>query len=202
MKYKKTIRFGAFAVCLGASAAFVGAATGATGAFFSDTKSGHFSGTIGSIKLEGHDGTGGDSLDFNFDHLLPGDRQTLTGRVTNTGTGHEDVYMKFPDAAALHGLNTLGGFGEVHIAAGGVEKFASANLTDLFPCVTPNAVFPANACPVPSQLLLFSDLAPGVTVSFSFAFTIGTRASDQTQWTGTFGPLAYQMIATQVGQTP
>ncbi len=217
MRYKKAVRLGVFVVCLGTSAALVGAATGATGAFFSDTKSGVLTGTIGSIKIEGRGGGGHDSLDFNFDNMLPGELKNDVATFTNTGANAEDVWLVFPNVDALHALNDLGGFGEVHIKANADEVFHSKNLNDHFPCVTPDGVFPENVCPLPHAVKLFGSVGPGGTGSFTFSFAYSGRLSTQvpdgfvghfncfpvtSPVTCTNNGLPYQLVATQVGQVP
>jgi hypothetical protein len=185
MKYKKTIRFGAFAVCLGASAAFVGAATGATGAFFSDTKSGKITGRSGSIKITTSGGTGPDSLDLKFDGLLPGEPQSLVLNYQNTGDSPQDVWLTFPNVPALHALNNLGRFGELTIvdtSAG--QLFHSTNLNDGRTVAPPLPTSPGldscgplsstgGACwPLPTKLLLRTALAKNgsgsVTITFRY----------------------------------
>ena len=219
MRYKKAVRLGVFVVCLGTSAALVGAATGATGAFFSDTKSGVFTGTVGSIKIEGHGGSGHDSLDFNFDKLLPGELQNDVATFTNTGANAEDVWLVFPNVDALHAINDLGRYGEVHIKANADEVFHSKNLNDQFPkCLTPDAADLSNVCPLPRAVKLFGSVAPAGTGTFTFSFALGTLWTSQLPAplvlpfncypvtspipTCANNGLPYQLVATQVGQLP
>jgi len=62
---------------MGASLLLMGAlvvmATGATGAYFSESKQGEISGTTGSIHVHTSGGSGPNGLLFNFKNLLPGD---------------------------------------------------------------------------------------------------------------------------------
>ena len=118
----KAGRFGAFIATLGMSAGLIGTAVHATGAYFSDSKSGAVAGTIGSIKVSTSGGTGTDGLNFNFANMLPGTPQTATFSYQNTGANAEDVWLVFNDAAALHAINVLGTYGEAHVASNGTES--------------------------------------------------------------------------------
>src|SRR6478736_7613961 len=62
-----------------------------TGAYFSDTKANnHITGTMGSIKVEGYDGTGTNDLDAVFTDMLPGQIQSKTLAYSNTGKNAQD----------------------------------------------------------------------------------------------------------------
>lgn len=212
MHLHKRARVGAFVVCLGLSIGMVAVASGATGAYFSDARSGEFSGTIGSIKILGGGGSGTDHLDFHFDNMLPGERQTATGTFENTGANAQDVWLVFPNADALHALNNLGTYGEVHIAANGTEVFGSMNLNDGYPCGTPGNPGYPTLCAVPRAVKLFSNVAPGGAGQFSFSFNYGTKLSNPLAygqpWNAyplgapTAAGLPYQLVATQVGIAP
>ena len=57
-----------------------------TGAYFSDTQANnHITGTMGSIQIEGHDGSGTNNLDAVFTDMLPGEMNSKTLRYSNTG---------------------------------------------------------------------------------------------------------------------
>ena len=59
----------------------VASAVVGTGAYFSDTKANnHITGTMGSIEVEGHDGTGANDLDVVFTDMLPGETKSATLR--------------------------------------------------------------------------------------------------------------------------
>lgn len=211
LKHRKVI---ALAASITVAGGLVAAASGATGAFFSDTKSGTITGTIGNVSIQTSGGAGTDHLDIIFNGLMPGVRKTATIHYKNTGTSNQDIYLVFPNATALSALNELGTYGEVHIASNGTEIFADANLND-----KPNN----GTVGVPRQLLLASNVAPGhsgvATFSFNYAGKLGgsavsgggvfntypapdgkqttTNASD-----GTGNGLPYQIVATQVGIQP
>ena len=115
----------------------VASAVAGTGAYFSDTKANnHITGTMGSIQIQGHDGSGANNLDSVFTNMLPGQSQSTTLRYSNTGANDEDVWIVFNNPTKLHALNQLGTYGEVHVASNGGEKFASQNLNDGYACGT------------------------------------------------------------------
>jgi predicted ribosomally synthesized peptide with SipW-like signal peptide len=182
--------------------------TGGTAAYFSDSHNGEISGNIGSIKVTPSGGSGADNLDFSFTNLLPGDAQTASPAYQNSGLNPQDVWVVFSDADALHALNQLGTFGEFHIAVNGVEKFASANLNDGYACGTPGNPGVATVCPVPQKFLLESNLAPGANgvadLTFKYASKLQNPAAEGQPFNAYAGGdgLPYQIVATQVGQTP
>jgi hypothetical protein len=196
------------------------AASGATGAYFSDTKSGAITGTTGSLKVATSGGTGADGLNFVFDNLMPGEPQTVTANYQNVGTGPQDVYLTFPDVAALHALNNMGTFGEVTVTDSSAGLlFHSVNLNDNRPDASGTCgTFSETGCwPLPVQLLIRSGLPKNATGSVSFTFSYpakktggqglawniypspGAQASDAlTAGSG----LPFKVVAVQVGRTP
>ena len=222
MGKRKIARIGAFALCLAASGGLIAAATGATGAYFSDAKPGTLTGTIGSIKIQGSGGSGA-GLDFHFDNMLPGVPQAAVASFSNTGANAEDVWLVFPNADALHALNNLGTYGEIHILANADHKFDSNNLNDGFPCGTPGDAGPPQVptlCALPRAVKLFSNVAPGGAGSFSFSFNYGSKLQNPAAYGASWNPyplghtgigtspapdgygLPYQLVATQVGIDP
>ena len=217
------------AVSIAASVALLGGtaflASGATGAYFSDTHSGNISGTIGNIHVRPSGGSGTDSTDLAFTNLLPGVAQTVKLNYTNTGSDPQDVYIVFNNATALSALNDLGRYGEVHLSANGTALFDSANLDDhLVPGVHCSTFDPSGCWPLKSQYLLASNLAPGATGNVSFSFNYTGKLKDQApagapaaawntypatdgQFTinaadGKGAGLPYEIVATQHGITP
>src|SRR4051794_24201182 len=118
MMKSKTARFGAFLATLGVSAGLVGTAVHSTGAYFSDTKTGAITGTMGSIKVTTYGGAvdGSGNRNFAFANMLPGEQQTATIQYQNTGRNAEDVYIVFNDTAALAAINDLGHYGTASIS--------------------------------------------------------------------------------------
>ena len=207
---QKAARITMFLGTVGVSAALIGAGVNATGAYFSDTKAGNISGTIGSIKVAT------DRTQIGFNNMLPGELQTVGDHYTNVGRNNADVWLVFNNADALHALNNLGTFGEVHIASDGTEIFASQNLNDnLAPASGTCGPFtPAGCWPVPQQIKLASNVAPGGGGDWTFGFKYaskkqgGNLAEATPAWnyyplgsTANSG-LPYQIVATQPGIAP
>lgn len=157
MSKGKYWRLGGFAAALAASAGLVAAASGATGAYFNDTKTGQYTGTIGSIlvKTSQSAGTGADNLNFNFANLLPGTPQPATVKFQNNGANAEDVYIVFPNVQALHAVNNMGRYGQVTVTSSlRGTVFQSTNLNDGYAAEETNtgalSTFPAQGpghCP-------------------------------------------------------
>jgi len=203
---KKPTRIAAFIGTLGVSAALIGAAVSGTGAYFQGTTdTSHITGTMGSIKIEGVGG-----LDVVFQNMLPGESQQKTVEYRNTGVNDEDVWLVFTNPDQLHthatdprndsGVNTLGTFGEIHIASNGTEKFASANLNDNYPCGTPGNTGVPTVCPLPTKLKLADSLSPDQHGNFTFAFKPSERFTS-IQGLPILG-LDYKLVATQHGVDP
>lgn len=176
-----------------------------TGAYFSDTKANnHITGTMGSIKVEGRDGSGTNNLDIVFTDMLPGEEKSATLGYENTGTNAQDVWIVFKAADlgtgdGKTGINSLGTYGEVHVASNGSELFASQNLNDN------NATCPVGvgspACnPLPGKIKLAGALQPGHTGDFTFSFT--PSAKFKNVQLAQILKLDYDLVATQVGIQP
>jgi hypothetical protein len=213
------------ALSIAASVALLGGtaflASGATGAYFSDMHPGNISGTVGNIHVTPFGGGGANGTDLSFTNLLPGVAQTVKLKYTNTGSDPQDVYIVFTNATALGALNDLGTYGEAHLSANGNALFDSANLKDSPSC---GAFSPSGCWPLKSQYLLASNLAPGATGDFSFAFNYAGKLKGQAPagapaaaWNtypaadgqavvnpaeGTGAGLPYEIVATQHGITP
>ena len=212
MRKSITMKAGAVGTAFVLAGGLAVIASGTTGAYFSETKTGAMNGTIGSVHLSTSETT------FNWNGIMPGVRQPANVEFTNTGTGPQDFYLVFPNATALSALNSGGRYGEVHISVNGVEKFASKNLNDnpAYTCVNREI----DACPVPQKMLLASDVAKDAVNAFKFEFnypaTIGNGwqglafnhypVSDH-QFTvnaadGIGAGLPFSVVAVQVGQQP
>lgn len=186
---------------------------GLSGAYFSDTKAGAITGNVGSINVSTS------NLNLAFNNLLPGEPQSVIVDYTNTGTSPMDVWIVFPNDAALHALNDLGSYGSVSIVdvAGGVN-WSSTNLNDnpKYTAGQADDVNPGNGAiyPLPSKMLLQSNVAANaggsMTFTFAYASKLGTasHSSGGGSWNSyplvspTSSGLPYAIVATQVGQTP
>jgi len=214
------------ALSIAASVALLGGtaflASGATGAYFSDTHAGKISGTVGNIHVSPSGGGGAKGTDLAFSNLLPGVAQTVKLNYTNTGSDPQDVYIVFYNATALGALNDLGSYGEAHLSANGVSLFDSANLKDT--AGSCGAFSPTGCWPLKSQYLLASNLPAGGTGGVSFKFSYTGKLHDQAPagapaaaWNtypaadgqavvnsndGKGSGLPYQIVATQHGITP
>ena len=227
MRGSTAARIAVWGTTLAALAAVVVVATGMTGAYFSDTHQGDITGNLGSIKVTPSGGTGSDGTNFSFTNMLPGEPQTATIQFQNTGLNAEDVWLVFNNATALSAFNNLGTYGEVHVS-NGQALFDSANLNDRTP--TCGAFSPSGCWPLPSKIKVASSVAPTaggyVKFTFNYAGKLKNPAAEGTpfnsypvaagawsstnpdgQYTvnaadGSGAGLPYQLVATQVGQTP
>ena len=202
----KVARVAGFTVALGATATLASFAATGTGAYFSDAKSGNtIAGTMGSIAITGHDGAGVNNLDINFANMLPGEPSSKTVSFTNTGNNPEDVWVVFDQAdLGTHdgqtGLNSLGTFGEAHVASNGTEIFGSKNLNDNAASCPPGSGPPPVCNPLPHMLKLDDSLAPGSGGSMTFAFTPSAKFKNVENLQ--LLHLGYTLVATQHGITP
>jgi hypothetical protein len=201
------VRLAGFVGSVGVTAALVGVAATGTGAYFSDSKQGVITGTAGTIKIQGHDGSGADALGIDFTKLLPGEVQSKTVRYQNTGDSTQDVWVVFPQSflgdfnshTDTGLINDRGRFAEIHIASNGVSRFDSANLNDDSGTCPPGAGDPA-CNPLPHAVKVASNLDPGQVGDWTFGFALTARN------TGGQGAqvlsLPYTLVATQHGVTP
>jgi hypothetical protein len=225
MRKSIMLKVGAVGTTFAMAGALAIAASGTTGAYFSQTKDGAVTGTFGAVTLSTSETT------FAWTNMMPGEQKSAAVDFTNTGTGPQDFYLVFPNATALSSLNDLGSYGEAHILVDGVEKFASKNLNDRYTCGTPGANGGPEACPVPQKLLLASNVAKDASNTFTFQFNYAGKLGDanltatptrpassggvgvfntypavdgqKTIEAGVTGDgLPYQIVAVQVGQQP
>lgn len=221
------VRIGAIGASLVLMGALVVMATGATGAYFSDSKQGEITGSTGSIRVHTSGGSGPNGLLFNFDNLLPGEPQTATVEYSNVGHNNQDVWIVFDNAEALHSLNNLGHYGEVTIANPGGWVFHSANLNDnQAPAsghcgsvqYSTDEFSPSGCWPLGTKYKVASNLSPGAGswLKFTFGYTTykgGIGNSQEEMPFNTYPPevepskvvgsgLPYEVVATQVGVEP
>ncbi|MET0838274.1 MAG: hypothetical protein ABWY19_05790 [Marmoricola sp.] len=201
MNKNKTARVLAFVGALGTSAALIGATVAGTGAYFQDsTDTSSIKGTMGDIQVEGVGG-----LDMVFDKMLPGETHSKTVEYRNSGVNKQDVWLVFTDAKQLgskdakSGINSLGTYGEIHIASNGAQKFDSANLNDNASSCPPGAGNPA-CNPLPAKIKLVENLTPDQHSVFSFSFKPSEKFTG-IQNAAILG-LDYKLVATQHGIDP
>lgn len=145
MSNGKAWRLGGFAAALAASAGLVAAASGTTGAYFSDSHPGTFEATSGHLKLNITDPT---QLALNFTDLIPGQDQTKTISYTTDSSSNvkEDIWIVFPTDTAAEQLayaefsggknqfgyadGGLGRYGHFKVGANGHTAFESTNLAN------------------------------------------------------------------------
>lgn len=218
MKKSVALRLGGFIGAAGITAALIGTAVTGTGAYFSDTSdAGTITGTFGSISLT--TGTAPDTdLSLAFTNILPGESQSQTVGFTNDGRNAQDVWVVFDQATIgdhRHDtdtglINDRGRYGEVHIKGSGTPVFDSNNLNDDSTSCPPGTKLTNNGVdhycnPLPAALKLQSALAPGQTGSMEFTYRpapeTGNGANSATP-VPTFQPIAYHIVATQVGISP
>jgi hypothetical protein len=198
----KVARIGAFIGSAALTAGLLAAAVAGTGAYFTDSEAGSFTGTMGTIAITATNPT------IEFTNMLPGEASTHTVGYTNTGLNNQDVWVVFPQSALGDfnartdtGLvNDRGTYAELHIAASGTPVFDSANLNDDAVSCPLGAGTPA-CNPLPSKILLASNVAPGAGGDMSFSWTPAAKYSNAHQG----GPelsLPYTLVATQHGIAP
>lgn len=230
MAIGKAWRLGGFIAALGASGALIASATGATGAYFSDSTPGTISAASGHLNL---DVTGG-STTLNFSGLMPGEDQTRQITYsTNVSSGAEDVWLYFPDNVA-YGQFTgaknaewadggLGRYGHFAVSdSNGGTAFESYNLqnrpaddtsTTDFCYVDGNGRGGSSVkatsetdtppyCGVPHYILLASNLGSGATGTITITFGLTGKQTQQNQTEFSPDPVQYQIVGTQHGIRP
>jgi hypothetical protein len=192
MRMRKSIKMkvGAVGTALAVTGGLAVIASGTTGAFFSETQPGTVTGTIGAVHVLTSNTT------FAWTNMMPGEQKSATVNFTNTGTGPQDFYLVFPNGPALHALNNLGSFGEVHVVGGVVggqagtmlDLFDSTNLQDGRTKENQNScgdVFspridttPHGCWPLPDKLKIAGTVDVGARVSVSFTFNYAGKLGD------------------------
>jgi len=154
--------------------ALVGAvafASGATGAYFSDTKAGAVAGDLGSIKVTTGGGAAGvgDGLSFTWNDMLPGELYTASATYQNTGDSVQDVWLVFNNPTALSALNSLGTYGAARVQSSGGAYFYSNNLND-------HPVDQGDVCRMlPAKIKLASNVGPTASGSMTFTFQFASK---------------------------
>lgn len=207
--------FGTMAVAL----SLAGIAIVGTGAYFTDSHGGAITGNLGTVAINVTGQT------INFANLLPGESQTATVHVTNTGTGNEDLYLAFDNTnRAWSAVNDLGQYGKFVINGKTYDNLNNAYAApDPGVPGTPTGAFMSGACStvprVPANYLphviFLGTLAPTQAWSFNISFQFnpcmtggnGTGAplwgaSDNNFPTIPPAPLNFTVAAFQPGVNP
>ncbi len=175
---RKILASGAVGV---AALALIAASTSVTGAYFSEAAPGNITSTIGAVHLSTS------NTWFAWTNMMPGEQKTATVDFTNKGTGPQDFYIVFPNVPALHALNNLGSYGEVHVTGGQTGTIApifdSKNLQDGRHIATGvpagtntcGGFSPTGCWPLPVNLKIASSVGVEGTGSVSFSFTYDGR---------------------------
>jgi hypothetical protein len=226
VKTSTTVKLATGAAAVGAAALLIGPATGTTGAYFTESKTGTINASTGGVHLSTTD------LTLNFNNLLPGEFQTNDITFTATGSGLEDIWLVLPtdgSADALNGIPgtpsgdaALGRYG--HFAVSGPDgAFTSYNLATAGtgihsgPTCTTDSYGRGGSetqavdrndhtvpfCPVPNAILLSYGASNGFTgvAHVTFGFTkIMNNAAQQNLPLSTVA--AFKIVATQHGIAP
>lgn len=203
----KIPRFFSFIALVAAMVALVGATVVTTGAYFTDSHPGQYTGTFGSVavSVDGH-GTGTDNLQLDWPNMLPGVWNTSTISVTNTGTTNESIWLVFDNAnLEWSSINTLGSYGEwdvngVHYANLNNRYAQGTSTTGQLDCAgtqIPNIGY----LPHVNGL---GTLSAGASYNFSVQFRFSACISNSLyEGQSAFAnPLKFAIVATQSGILP
>jgi len=124
------VRLAGFVAAVGATALLVGAASGTTGAYFTDSHSGTMQGAAGHLKLNLSDSS---QLSMNFTDLVPGQDQTkhVVFTTDSSSTVTEDVWVVFPTSTPAQQLayaQFTGGKHEFGYVDGGLGRYGHVQI--------------------------------------------------------------------------
>jgi hypothetical protein len=124
------LRLAGFVAAVGATALLVGAASGTTGAYFTDSHDGTVQGTSGHLKLNLSDAS---QLSMNFTDLVPGQDQTkhVVFTTDSSSTVTEDVWVVFPTTTPAQQLayaQFSGAKGEFGYTDGGLGRYGHVQI--------------------------------------------------------------------------
>lgn len=218
----RSVRLAGALTAGGAAVALLSSAAVGSGAYFSDRHDGSVNGTFGQVSVDVTP-VGNDSLKWDWSGMLPGEWQTASMTVTNTGTKAEDVYLAFDDSnGEWSAINTLGTYGEAQVSSDLNGTHDYNNLKNGYVQGTAANPGQVNACgdAVPAISYLPAEnflgtLAKGAseTVTFKFRYT-ACLGNDTVDTHGNHivfnhdgnpafaGPLNFGVIATQPGVKP
>ncbi|HEX5466559.1 MAG TPA: hypothetical protein VFW92_07765 [Candidatus Limnocylindrales bacterium] len=204
----KIPRFFSFVALVGAMVALVGATVLTTGAYFTDSHAGQYTGTFGevSVAVDGH-GSGAGHLQLDWDDMLPGAWNASTLTVKNTGSANESIWLVFDNSNLMwSSMNTLGTYGEWYVNGHDYD-----NLNNRDAQGTPANPGQHNACGDPTPAIAYlphvntlGTLAPGATANYSVKFRYTACLSDPAlQGLQAFAqPIQFAIVATQNGILP
>jgi hypothetical protein len=219
MTKRKFTRTAALATTIVATAALLSGVVATTGAYFTDAKPGAVAANFGKVEVA----VAGEYI--NFANLLPGEVQTQTVTVQNTGTGNEDIWLAFDNAnLGWSMVNDLGQYGKFVIAGKTYDNLSNKyNSTTGVPGAPIAGSFMSGSCstvnrvPVnylPSRILL-ATLTPGQVWTFDVSFNIiackstggggdlwSSVANDFTPLITGPTPLNFKIAAFQPGVSP
>ena len=182
MRNRKLARIAAVATTLVASAALISTLVATTGAYFTASQPGAIAANFGKVDvaLAG--------ANINFANLMPGEVQTQTVTVQNTGTGNEDIWLAFDNANyGWSAVNDLGQYGKFVINGKTYDNLSNkaGNTTTGVPGA-PLAQMMTGSCStvprvqtnyLPSRILL-GTLTSGQIWTFDISFNIIACKSD------------------------
>jgi hypothetical protein len=211
MSKRKFARLGALSAAMIAALALVSSLVAVTGAYWTDVNGG---GTVnrnnGTVKVDVN-GSPTTAPVINFDNLMPGEVQTATVTVQNTGTGTEDIYIVFDNAnGAWSWVNDLGAYGTFVI-----DGTVYDNLNNKYPWGTDssgqiissnpasscyNVVRPAQIKFLPHYIKVASGLTTTASKAFDISFNYHACMSDHQGEAAL--PLNFSVVAFQAGVDP
>lgn len=163
------------ALALVVVAGLVAVASGATGAYFSDTKSGAITGDSGTILVKTTGGTGADGLNFFWDNMLPGVQYSATATYQNMGNSVQDVWLVFPNKTALSALNSLGNYGAARVTSTNGAYFYSNCLLD-HPVDQGAISYTGHTIRMlPQMIRLAQNVGPTASGSMTFTFAYASK---------------------------
>ena len=230
MAISKAWRLGGFIAALGASGALIASATGATGAYFTDSHSGTIKGSTGHLKLDITSG----STNLNFTDLVPTQyqQQKIGYKVDSSAGANEDIWLVFDPTSqgyidftgddkqlnSGNGTGGLGRYGHFAVANNNVTKFTSYNLANLAPGAS-DATCPVDASTgdggsnqQPTKATPRPPLC-GVPAAIKLASNLSNGSTGEVEitfgvtgyWSAQYAPavnVGYKIVATQAGVQP
>jgi hypothetical protein len=139
MPKRTLMKLAGFTIAASCTAALVGVAAHATGAYFTSSHDGTISASTGSVGVNLSPSAGA----LTFSGLLPGTDQTQAINFQTTGSGTEDLWLIFDTSADPHGNKSepftgmtsdtapgpLGRYGHLKVTSNWGASFESTNLS-------------------------------------------------------------------------